>query len=137
MKITKPKSHTPTIHDNTEEDLILVPPSVLENTLDSFEAYVRIHGGVVANIGLALALFISVVTSDFKDIFGLSGQSIQGAFVAGLIIMVVIIIKDAVKLVKLPVKSRTEIVKTLLKAKIIQQDELLISKKQNANTKNK
>ncbi len=129
MKIQKPRSHSPIIHDNTEEDLILVPPSVLENKLDLFEAYTRVRGSIGVNIGLALTLLVSIVTSDFKNIFGLSGPSIRGAFVTGLIVMVVIIIRDIAKLKEAPVKSRTEIVKTLLKAKTIKQEELIIPQK--------
>src|SRR3989338_225149 len=104
MKIKRPKSHIPKVHDNTEGDLILVPPCVLENKLALFEEYTKIKATLGANVGLWLTLAIAIVTPDFKDFLGFSGARIRGAFVTAFIIMTFVIIIDIFKLYRAPVK---------------------------------
>ncbi|MBI5913109.1 hypothetical protein HY839_01565 [Candidatus Azambacteria bacterium] len=114
MEIKKLKSHMPRVHDNTEEDLIIVPPCVLENKLNSFEEYTRMRGSIGTSMGLALTLLVAVITSDFKDFISLPGASIRGAFVTAFIVILVLIIHNLFRLYRAPVKNRASIVKTFL-----------------------
>lgn len=117
METKKLKSHNPTFHDNTDENLILVPPHMLENRLIPFEDYTKIRGSIISNIGLAFTFLTAIITSDFRDIFGFRGSSIQGAFISGFIVMLVIICRQCYKLYKSPVKDRKSIVNGMLQVK--------------------
>jgi len=135
MEIRKPKSHNPFVHDNTDEHIIMVPPSVLENKLTPFEDYIKIRGSIGSNVGLALMLFVTIITADFQDFAGISGASIRGAFVTGFIAMVVVVIYDFLRLNKITKRSRKDIVADLLlenSEKVYQSGDKKL-KKQNAN----
>jgi len=89
MKIQKPKSHLPKIHDNTEEDLILVPPSVLDNKLRDFESYHRTQSSIVSDIALAVTLIAAFFASTFRDFTYVSGATIKGAFLVGFLVIAI------------------------------------------------
>ncbi|MFC1757013.1 hypothetical protein ACFLZC_02575 [Patescibacteria group bacterium] len=89
MKIQKPKSHVPKIHDNTEEDLILVPPSVLDNKLRDFESYHKAQSSIVSDIALAVTLVAAFFASTFRDFAYISGATIKGAFLVGFLAIAV------------------------------------------------
>lgn len=115
MEIEKPKSHSPVVHDNTEEDLILVPPSVLENKLESFEHYSRASGTIGSDIALAITFIVPLLTSaDFKSFGPISGATIQGAFYIGAIVVLIKIVYGYLQIKNAPVKSRGGIVHDLL-----------------------
>ncbi|MEK9179885.1 MAG: hypothetical protein AAB897_00505 [Patescibacteria group bacterium] len=115
MKIPIPKSHKPKIHDNTEEHLIMTPPSVLENKLEELERYNRAIGRVWSDIGLAITFVIAVVTSQITNLGSISGESIRGAFFTGSIVMLIIVCYDLYRIWNAPVKSRRDVVYGLLK----------------------
>lgn len=100
MEIQKPKSHAPEIHDNTEKDLIIVPPSVLENKLQNFKEHSTARGSISSDIALAITILAAILTSNFKDFVNIPGKSIQGAFITGFIFMLVKIIYSLIKIRK-------------------------------------
>lgn len=108
MEIKKPKSHSPKVHDNTDEHLFLVPPSVLENKLRDFEEYINARGGIGADAALALTLLISIIATDFRPFLNFSGESIRGAFITAFVFMLVKIARDAY-LIKKNKKSREDL----------------------------
>lgn len=114
MQIKKPRSHSPKVYDNTEEDLILTPPSVLEGKLRRFEEHIKAREGLISNIGVALALLIAVLTADFKDFEKLSGQSIQGAFITGLFGMIILISYKGYRIYRTKGRSRKDVLQDLL-----------------------
>ncbi|MGC9610684.1 MAG: hypothetical protein ABSE68_00435 [Minisyncoccia bacterium] len=115
MEIKKPRSHTPTIHDNTEEDLILVPPSVLQGKLHKFEDYVKGRGSLGSDVAVAIALLITLLTTNFKDFVGVSAGAIEGAFIAALVFMIAKIVFDFItKVHKAPIKTREDVVESLI-----------------------
>jgi hypothetical protein len=115
MEIKKPRSHTPRVHDNTEEDLILVPPSVLQGKLHKFEDYVKGRGSLGSDVAVAIALLITLLTANFKDFAGISAGAIEGAFIAAFVFMIVKIIYDfSTKVHNAPIKTREDVVENLL-----------------------
>jgi|SRR3989344_4719222 len=121
MNIKKPKSHSPTFHDNTDKDIILVPPSVLENKLELLENYSRAFGTVGSDIGLAFVFLTAILTSDFKDFGLIKGATIEGAFYVGSIVMLIKTCRDLYLIVRSKIKSRKELVRNLL----VDEDENL------------
>ncbi len=117
MEIPKLKSHSPKFHDNTEEDLIVVPPSVLDNKLRDFEEYHKAHGGISGYIALAVTLIVAIFTTTFKDFSFIRGATIRGAFVAGLVIVFVKIGHDIYKIFFKKRNNRIELVNSLNKEK--------------------
>lgn len=113
MQIKTPKSHSPTIHDNTEEDLIMVPPSVLENKLRDMEEYYKARGGIKSDIGLAVALLVAVLTASFIDIPYISGATIRGAFITALIFIVMKVLYDLYRIFWYDKRDRCHILKSL------------------------
>lgn len=126
METKRLKSHTPSVYDNTEEDLILAPPSVLENKLRDFEDSNRLHVLLGSNIALAVTILTAIVTAEFKDLLGLSGQTIRAVFVTAFIIMIVKIIDDLLKIRAAPYKSRKDVIHNLLGERVIKQDDKVI-----------
>lgn len=117
MEIPKPKSQSPKIHDNTEEDLILVPPSVLDNKLRDFEEYHKAHSIISGDIALAIVLLVTVLTTTFKDVYFLKGLTIRGVFLTGFIVMLIKIGHNLYKIFYADKHSRTDVVKFLLTQK--------------------
>ena len=118
MEILKPKSHSPKIHDNTEEDIIFVPPSVLENKLRDFEEYNRNWNTLGSDITLAITLIVAIIAMDFRNFVGLDGPTIRGAFLIGFILMLLKIFYILYKILfRKDGKDREGLIKNLLGAK--------------------
>jgi hypothetical protein len=113
MEIKKPKSHTPTIHDNTEKDLILVPPSVLDNKLRDLEEHQRVRGTIASDIALAITLLVAVLTSTFNDQAFIKGSTIRGAFITGFIVILIKIGYGIYKIYQTDKKARINIINDL------------------------
>lgn len=114
MEIQKPKSHSPEIHDNTEKEIIFVPPSVLLAKLQDFEGYSKAIGSIWSDLGVAITLLAAIATTNFNDIGNFSGQSIRGAFITGLLFMLIRIGNDAYKIFTAKTRSKTDVVQSLL-----------------------
>lgn len=91
MEMPKLKSQSPKTYDNTEEDLILAPPAVLDNKMRDFENYQQARGSIFSDIALAITLLVTILATDFKDILPpiITGAKIHGVFIAGFIGMLV------------------------------------------------
>ncbi len=113
MEIKKPKSHTPKIHDNTEEDLIMVPPSVLDNKFRDFEENQKMRNQLLGDIALAIALITPVLTATFNDYSHITGTTIKGVFLAGFIFILSRIIYGAYKIYHADGHARADLVKSL------------------------
>lgn len=123
MNIKKPKSHSPIIHDQTERDLILVPPSVLRNKLGSLQGYLKATGAVGSDIALAFIFIIPIFTAEFKSFGKINGATIEGAFYIGSIVMLIKIMYDLYKIHYAPIKSSDEVVDGFLSDKNLQNKE--------------
>lgn len=113
MEIPKPKSHSPKIHDNTEEDLILVPPGVLDNKLRDFEEYSHARSSIVGDVAIIVTLIAVILTSTFNDIPYLKGTTIRGAFITALFFMLIKIARNIVKIWHADGKKRKDIIISL------------------------
>lgn len=113
MEIQKPRSHSPKIHDNTEEDLILVPPSVLDNKLRDFEEYNRPHSSVSGDVALTITLIVAILTSTFNDLPYLKGMTIRGAFITAFIFMLVKMGRNLYKIWHANGSKREDIIRVL------------------------
>ena len=113
MEIPKPKSQSPKIYDNTEDDLILVSPSVLENKLRDFEEYHRVRSTLISYVALAATLILAVIATDFKDFAGLNGLTIRGAFLFGSVAVLIKISYGIYQIIKKDGRSREEIINGL------------------------
>src|SRR3989338_2236165 len=98
MQIKKPKSHSAKIHDNTDEHLILISPSILENRMRDFEVYSFARGGIGDEIALALTLLVAILTAEFKDFPPFTGASIRGAFITSFVFILAKIGLDTYKI---------------------------------------
>ena len=114
MEIKKPKSHVPIIHDNTEENLILVPPSVLDNKLRDFEIYHKERSSLPSDITLAITLLVAIFTASFVDFPFISGSTIRGSFIAGLILILVKIGFSVFKMIQADGSARTDLIGSLV-----------------------
>ncbi len=98
MEIKKINSQLPIVYDNTESDLILVPPSVLDNKLRDFEGHNKINSSISSDITLAVALLLPVLTATFTDYSFIRGATIRGAFLTGFIFVLLRIFYSGYKL---------------------------------------
>lgn len=119
MNMPKLNSQYPNTYDNTEKDLILVSPSVLDNKLRDFENYGIIKTSIKGDVALALALFIAVFTVvEFVDLLPpiITASTLRGAFVVAFLVMIVKIAVDIRRIRTSPWGSRTrgEIIDALL-----------------------
>ncbi len=114
MEIQKPKSHSPKIHDNTEEDLILIPPSVLDNKLRDFEYHHKAKDSISSDIALAVALIVAILSTSFRDFSFIKGSTIKGAFIVGFIAIFIKIIFSLYKIFYNNKHNRTDVIKNLL-----------------------
>lgn len=114
MQIKQPKSHSPIVHDNTDEHLIMVPPSVLENKLEKFEIHARAWGVIGSDVALMLTFIIAIVTSQFRDFSWIKGATIEGAFYIGAIVMAIKVGRGLYRIYNSRKVSRADIVKSML-----------------------
>lgn len=98
MEIPKLKSHSPKIYDNTEGDIILVSPSVLDNKLRDLEIRSWATGSIGSYVGLAVTLLAAIFASEFKNFSYISGQTIRGVFIAGFVVVIIKIGYDIYKI---------------------------------------
>jgi len=115
MKIPKLKSHTPKFHDNTESNIILVCPEVLDNKLRHLEIHEKVWGRLGTEIGLLAALLIAFFTNAFPDHRFVSGGTVRGAFLFAAIYMIIRISRDWLLLGKANGHTRAAIIDALLK----------------------
>mgnify|MGYP001620090898 CR=1 FL=1 len=114
MEIPKFKSQNPKYHDNTEEDLIIIPPSVLDNRLRDFEENYKFRSTIGGDIALAVALILPVLTATFSNLFGITGATIKGVFIAGFVFMTIKISFSLYKIYHTDGHARSDLVKSLL-----------------------
>ena len=124
MKIPKLKSHSPVTHDNTEKDLIIVPPSVLDNKLRDFEEHQKMRNKLLGDVALAVALIIPVLTATFSDYPYVAGATLRGVFLAGFIFVLVRIAYGGYKLYHADGHARVDLVESL------QEDSREVKKKE-------
>lgn len=120
MKIPKLKSHLPKIYDNTEPDLILVSPSVLDNKLREFEKINQARDSITGDIALAITLLVAVLATTFKDFSFISGPTIKGAFIAGLVVVIVKIGHSLYKIFWINKQSRVDVIDSLKQQNLCQ-----------------
>ncbi|NQU77719.1 hypothetical protein HQ544_03405 [Candidatus Falkowbacteria bacterium] len=113
LELKSPKSHFPEIYDNTEKDLILVSPDVLDNKLRDFERNSQARGSIISDITLAVSLLIAVLTTIFKDFSFISGSTIKGAFVTGFLVVLVKVGYSVYKIFWDKKQTRTDIISSL------------------------
>lgn len=109
----KLKSQNPKPYDHTEEDLIMVPPAVLDNKLRDFEEHFRFRSAIGGDIAFALALIIPVITATFNDHVGISGSTIKGVFIAGFVYALTRVIRDAYKILQTDGHARKGLIDSL------------------------
>lgn len=114
MQIKKPRSHSPKIYDNTEEDLVLISPKVLDNVLRDLEEYQRPRNAISNNILLALALLVPIFTSTFRDFSFISGAVIRGAFIVGFLGALVLLGLNLYRMYRADRYGRKELINSLL-----------------------
>lgn len=116
MEIPKLKSHSPRFHDNTEPDVIIVPPSVLDNKLRDLEGRNKARSSISSDIALAVTLIIAIFTTTFRDFPFINGATIRGTFIAGLIVILIKIGWDIYK-IYIDGGDRADLVNSLSKEK--------------------
>lgn len=119
MDMPKLNSQYPNTHDNTEKDLILVSPAVLDNKLRDFENHGMIKANIKGDIVLAVTLFIAVFTVvEFVNPLPpiVTGATLRGAFVAALLFVIGKILMDLQRMKTSPqgFRTRAEIIHALL-----------------------
>lgn len=108
------KSQHPVVHDNTEEDIILIPPSVLDCKLRDFESFTTARASIAQDVALAVAFLAPVVSSDFRFFFGFSGETIKGIFAALAVVMIIKSLYDAtIMLMKWRSHNRAAVIRSL------------------------
>jgi len=110
MEIKKPNSHTPIVHDNTEKDLILVPPSVLDGKVRDFEEQGKMRLNIPNEIALALAFIIPIFTATFDDYVYVKGATIRGFFIAGFVFIIARLIYNGYHLSKIKKYARIDLI---------------------------
>ncbi len=118
MEIKKLKSSAPTIHDNTESDLILVPPSILDSKLRDFEIYHSAKSTMPSDITLAITFIVAIFATSFIDFPFLKGSTVRGAFIAGFIITFVKIVYSIYRIFWANGNARPQIIKSLIKSSL-------------------
>lgn len=114
INIPNPKSHNPTVYDNTEKDLILVPPSVLDGNLRDFESFIASETSILEDIVLIITLAVPILSNSFGTFMGLSGETIKGAFTFATLVVVSKLIRDIyIVYFKNKNLSRASIIKSL------------------------
>ncbi len=109
----KLKSQNPKPYDNTEDELIMVTPAVLENKLRDFDERAKIRP-LIENTVLAITLLIPVVTGTFNDSPYFRGTTIRGIFIAGLIFVVIKIVYQLYR-IRGGIHTKTEFIDSLRK----------------------
>jgi len=137
MKMPILKSQNPKPYDNTEESLIIVPPSILDNKLRDFEKSHQLRNTIGGDIVLAVTFILPVLTATFKDSnyypFGITGATISGAFIAAFIFMLVKITYSGYKIYKTNNYTRSDLIGSLLSDSKSKKN----NNQKNANAKNK
>lgn len=113
----KLKSQNPKPYDHTEEDLIMVPPAVLDNKLRDFEEHFKFRSAIGGDIAFALALIIPVITATFNDHVGVSGSTIRGVFIAGFIYALARVIRDVYRILQTDGHARKDLINSLRQVK--------------------
>lgn len=109
------KSQNPKSYDNTEQELILVSPSVLDNKLRDFEVHNRYWSSLPGDITLAITLIIAIFTASFIDFPFIKGSTIRGTFIAGLVLTSVKIVFSLIQLAKYSGHARSDLIRSFLK----------------------
>ncbi len=117
MQIPKLKSHSPKFHDNTESDVIVVTPNVLDNKLRDFEEHNKIRSSISSDIALAATLVVAIFTTTFKDFSFIKGSTIKGAFIIGLLVVLVKIGHSVYKIYFSDRNNRIDLINSLSKEK--------------------
>jgi len=130
MQIPKLKLHSPKLYDNTEADLIIVPPSVLDGKLRDFEQRNQVRASLPGWVAVAVTLLVAILGTTFKDFSFISGPTIKGAFIVGLLVVLIKIGYDIYRIVKTNKQGRLEIIDALKQHNISDHN-----KQKDANSK--
>ncbi len=87
MEIQSPRSTKPEVFDNTEKELILVSPSVLERLFGKFGDFLTARASIGNDLAVGVALAVPLASSDFHSVLGIPGATIQGAMFFGLLVV--------------------------------------------------
>ena len=110
----KLKSANPIFFDNTEKNNIIITPNSLNNLIRDYEEGKKYRIFFKSSSGIFLTVLLSLLTSDFKDVLGISKGGWQGTFVAMLVISGLTLLYYAYKTIKTPKFTRVDFINKLM-----------------------
>ena len=125
----KLNSQSPNTHDNTEKDLIIVPPAVLDNKLRDFELRSNAKSNIKSDVVLTVTLLLAFLTIDLEGNFlFMDAATLRGAFFVGFLVSTGKVMYDVIRIFRDKKGNRAELIRELIKQS---------GNKNNANKKTK
>lgn len=136
MEMPKLNSQSPNSHDNTEKDLIIVPPAVLDSKLRDFELHSNAKSSVKSDIALAVTLLLAFLTIDLQGNFPfVDAATLRGAFLVGFLVSTGKAGYDIVQVLRDKKGNRKELIEELLVQTITQNNANKETKQNKRNNR--
>src|SRR5712692_8032562 len=85
-----------TVHANVGQELIFTTKDRLKLCLIAHQEVLRAKQGWAIPLGILVPVVLALATADFRDLFGLKGDSWRASFVIGALFSTAWLVRDAI-----------------------------------------